>query len=221
MHNPQEVNAKTIDEVIGGNLRELRSAEDMTLADAAETIGWLAGNSFSEAKLSRWETGRYHFTMDDLFLMSQVYGVHLISLLTPADPTVTHIRFLDNLYPVERYRYDFFIDPQGAFADRASNIAERNRRGVYDVAAALDDLRDRLGDKSGLADLHSTIEYFRQVAAGTDPLSEFAKEVDARIAAGPQPDDQSAELGELVRRRLREKREKREGTDDGVTQEDE
>jgi transcriptional regulator with XRE-family HTH domain len=219
LQNQQEVNSKTIDEVIGGNLRTLRDRESMTLANAAETIGWFGRVSFSEAKLSRWETGHYHFTMDDLFLMSQVYGVNVFGFLTPTDRTITHIKVGDSLYPVERYRYDFFIDPQGAFIDRATDIAQRKKHGAWDVEAALDDVRDRLGDKAGLADLHSTLELFRQIADGTDPLSTLAKTLEERAAAGEPPADPSgdAEIAELIRRR---KREKREETDNADTQED-
>ncbi len=222
MQNPQEVNSKTIDEVIGSNLRTLRDRESMNLANAAETIGWFGRVSFSEAKLSRWETGRYHFRMDDLFLMSQVYGVNVLGLFIPDDKTVTHIKVGDSLYPVERYRTDFFLDPRGSFLDRATDMSERKRHAAWDVDAALDDVRDRLGDKAGLADLHSTLELFRQIADGTDPLSKLAKELEERAAAGEPPDDPSgdAEIAELIRRRIREKREKRED-DNGDTEEDE
>jgi transcriptional regulator with XRE-family HTH domain len=227
LHDAQEMKMATIDEVIGSNLRELRKAESVTLAQGAVTIGWLAAESFSEAKLSRWETGQYHFAMDDLFLMSQVYGVNVLALLRPdrdiLNVRITHIQVRDRLYPVERFQYDFFIDPQGVFADRADDLAQRSRQGSRSVQAAFDDVRDRLGDKAGLADLHSTLDLFRQIRAGTDPISKLAKELEERIAADEYPEDPNgdAEIGELVRRRIREKRQKREETDDDVNQEDE
>jgi transcriptional regulator with XRE-family HTH domain len=80
---------QTMNEVVGANLRKFREAEGLTLAQCAMTITYLT-DSFSESKLSRWENGKYHFTLEDLHFMSLIYGVGILGLLTPAKD-VTHI----------------------------------------------------------------------------------------------------------------------------------
>jgi transcriptional regulator with XRE-family HTH domain len=204
LQNSQEVNAKTIDEIIGGNLRRMRNAEALTLAECADALAFLTGESFSEATLSRWETGHYHFKMDDLFLTSQIYGVNVISLLQPADD-VTHVHVSGRDVPVDSYAVDFFIDPRGTFTDRAKNIAERNAEGTRDVVDALNDIRDRLGKKGRPADLLAAINTVRSRDA---------------IAANPEDPQWKTALdlynaGDLF------PADDHERTDDGVTEEDE
>ncbi len=154
---------QTIDEVIGANMRFLREGEALTLVQCAETLAFLTGKTFSEARLSRWETGHYSFTINDLHTVSQIYGVNLMGLLKPIDDDVTHVQtFYGSLYPVDSYVYDFFIDPRGTFADRAEQFAERNKAGTRDVVDALNDIRYNLGDKGRIGDLHMKIKAFRK-----------------------------------------------------------
>ena len=190
--------AQTIDEVIGSNLRRLRESESLTLAQYAGTLTFLVGESFSEAKLSRWETGRYHFKMDDLLLMSRIHGVNILGLFIPGDRTVTHIRVGDSLYPIDRYRTDFFLDPRGSFRDRATDIAERKRHGAWDVDAALDDMEKRLGEKGGIGDFHSTFRdmfgglerYAKQIEDGNKALEQLGKDLQERIDDGDTEEDE-------------------------------
>jgi transcriptional regulator with XRE-family HTH domain len=159
----QNVKAPTIDEVIGGNLRALRESESLTLAQCADTLTALTDQSFSEAKLSRWETGRYRFTVNDLHLISQLYGVNLLALLKPTDDTTTHIRVGETRYPIDSYIYDFFVDPRGKFTDRAKRLAERRTEGTPNIVDALNDIADQLGDKGRLGDFHSSLQYARRI----------------------------------------------------------
>jgi transcriptional regulator with XRE-family HTH domain len=220
----QNLKDQTIDEVIGANLRRLRKVEAVTLAQCAEVFSFLVGESFSEAKLSRWESGSYHFKLDDLLSLSQIYGVNLIGLLTPADDTVTHIRHGDSLYPIERYQYDFFIDPRGSFLDRATNLIERKAAGAYDVHEALDDLQSNLGRKAGLADLQASLKSFgflerwaKQIVDGQKALQEFVDDQEAFH-------NFAAELKDRVAKKegnaeLEDKVAKEEGDADGINQE--
>jgi transcriptional regulator with XRE-family HTH domain len=192
----QEVQAQTIEQVIAANLRALREEEALTLAQCADVFTFLFGETFSESKLSRWETGNYHFRLDDLHYLARIYGVSVLGLFTPLDDKVTHIRVGDDLYPVERYKYDFFIDPRGAFLDRATNIAERAKEGNRTVQAALDDLDRRLGTKAGLADLHSTLKgfgalerYAEEIEDNRKALEQLAKELQEAIHEEERNDD--------------------------------
>jgi transcriptional regulator with XRE-family HTH domain len=154
---------RTIDQVIGRNLRALRRSEALTLAEAAEVVAVLTHKPLSESSLSRWETGYNHFTVTDLYEWSQVYGVNLIALLQPQDD-VTHVHVSDRDVPVDSYAVDFFIDPRGTFTDRARNFAERNAEGTRDVVDALNDITDRLGKKGRLADLHASYAAFKRLS---------------------------------------------------------
>jgi transcriptional regulator with XRE-family HTH domain len=161
----QEVQTQTIDQAIGANMRTLRETEGLTLAQCADTLWYITGESISEAKLSRWETGKYRFNVSDLHLISQVYGVNLLALLKPVDDDITHIDFGLYTIPVDDYVYDFFVDPRGRFVDRAERLAERRGEGdgTRDVLDAINDIRDRLGKRGSLGDLHSSMLYFGRI----------------------------------------------------------
>ena len=158
---------KTIDQIIGRNLRDLRHGEALTLAEAANAIANLTDRPLTESSLSRWETGYNQFTAVDLYEWSQIHGVNVISLLQPADD-VTHVHVNGRDVPVDSYAVDFFIDPRGTFTDRAKNIAERNAEGTRDVVDALNDISDRLGKKGRLADLDGAINSVRMRDAMRD-----------------------------------------------------
>lgn len=157
--------AQTINQAIGANIRTLRKTEGLTLAQCADALWYMTGESISEAKLSRWETGKYRFTVSDLHLISQVYGVNLLALLKPVDDDITHIDFGIYTIPVDDYVYDFFVDPRGRFVDRAERLAERRGEGdgTRDVLDAINDIRDRLGKRGRLGDLHSSMLYFDRI----------------------------------------------------------
>ena len=158
---------KTIDQIIGRNLRDLRHGEALTLAEAANAIANLTDRPLTESSLSRWETGYNQFTAVDLYEWSQIHGVNVISLLQPADD-VTHVHVNGRDVPVDSYAVDFFIDPRGTFTDRAKNIAERNAEGTRVVVDALNDISDRLGKKGRLADLDGAINSVRMRDAMRD-----------------------------------------------------
>jgi transcriptional regulator with XRE-family HTH domain len=195
---------KTIDQVIGLNLRALRHREALTLAEAAEGVAFLTGRPVSEPSLSRWETGYNHFTVPDLYEWSQIYGVNIIALLQPADD-VTHVHVNGRDVPVGSYAYDFFIDPRGTFTDRARNIAERNAEGTRDVVDALNDITDRLGEKGRPADLLAAINTvrLRDAVAANPEVPAWQTAIDLYNAGDLYPADET------------------ERHDDGVTQEDE
>jgi hypothetical protein len=168
---------QTIDEVIGANLRTMRG--DLSLIKCAETIAFLTGKSFSESRLSRWETGLYTFTVNDLHTLSQIYGVNLMALLRPVDETVTHIEtFHGSLYTVDSYVYDFFIDPRGTFTDRAEKFKERNAAGTRDVIDAINDVRDQLGTKGTIEDRYSSYKELQRI------YKDLKEKVEANEAEG-------------------------------------
>jgi transcriptional regulator with XRE-family HTH domain len=154
------VNSQTIDQVIGGNLQLLRQAESMTTAEMADALTSLTGESFSEVKLWRWETGRYRFKVTDLYLFSQLHGVNLLALLKPDDATITHVKTGRRDTPVDAYVYDFFVDPSGTFGDRATRLAERRAEGTPYVIDAINDISDRLGKKGRIGDWYSSHKRF-------------------------------------------------------------
>lgn len=174
---------KTIDQIIGRNLRALRKRETLTLAQAAEVLTVLLHRPLSEASLSRWEGGYNQFTAVDLYGWSQIYGVNVIALLQPADD-VTHIHVNDRDVPVDSYAYDFFIDPRGTFTDRAGRLAERRSEGTTDVVDALNDVRDRLGRKGRLADLHASHKAFER-------LTEMGVALYEETLNNPTPENQN------------------------------
>lgn len=153
----------TIDQVIGGNLARLRAAEHLTIEQAANVLELVTGQSFSVPKLWRWEQGKYRFGLNDLFLMSQFYGVNVLAFLKPSDPDISDIDTGTDIVPVELYVMDYYVDPGGAFITRARTLAERVKEGSRTVQAALDDIENRLADKAGPADLHSTIQQIRHI----------------------------------------------------------
>lgn len=153
----QEVQEATIDQIIGGNLRILRETQHLTLRETADTMAFLTGDPWSEAKLSRWETGRYRFTVTDLHVLSQLHGVNLLALLNPGND-VTHVAVAGRRYGTDTYMYDFFIDPQGTFADRARAFAERRDKGTIYVVDAIGHITDTLNDTTrnpSLADFNT------------------------------------------------------------------
>jgi transcriptional regulator with XRE-family HTH domain len=150
LHETQD--SKTVDQIIGANLKRLRQAEAMTLGDVAVVLTHLGFGSFSEAKLSRWENGLYPFTVNDLHMLSQVFGVNIVAFLKP-DKNTTRVETPGGIVPAETYAYDFLIDPQGRFTERARRIAARKKHGAWDVDDALDDIDDQLKDKGRIADL--------------------------------------------------------------------
>jgi transcriptional regulator with XRE-family HTH domain len=194
---------KTIDQIIGRNLRALRHGEALTLAEAANAIANLTGRPLTESSLSRWEGGYNHFTAVDLYEWSQIHGVNVIALLRPADD-VTHIRVNGRDVPADSYSVDFFIDPRGTFTDRAKNIAARNAEGTRDVVDALNDITDRLGKKGRLADLDGAINSVRM-----------------RDAMRDNPDDPAWKIAlDLYNAGELRTTDETEGTDDGDTEED-
>jgi hypothetical protein len=195
---------KTIDQIIGRNLRALRHGEALTLAEAANAIANLTDRPLTESSLSRWEGGYNHFTAVDLYEWSQIHGVNVIALLRPADD-VTHIRVNGRDVPADSYAVDFFIDPRGTFTDRAKNIAARNAEGTRDVVDALNDITDRLGKKGRLADLDGAINSVRM-----------------RDAMRDNPDDPAWKIGlDLYNAGELRTTDETERTDDGDTEEDE
>jgi len=209
----QDVQEATIDEVIGGNLTLLRAG--MTLAETADTLSALTGQSFSEAKLSRWENGKYRFTVHDLHLLSQVYGVNLLGLLKPSDGT-THIQVGNSLYPIDVYMYDFFIDPRGSLTERATVIAERNKEGTRDVIDALNDVADHLGEKGQLADFHAGLQRFRATARKVIDDDRTMKRVTRKLIDGDQAMKRTARQMRDAAQAMQEL----QGDDDGIDQED-
>lgn len=217
---------QTIDQIIGANIRALREREALTLKDAAEVLAVLTGRSLTESSLSRWEGGYNQFSAADLYLWSQIYGVNVIALLQPADD-VTHVRVNDRDVPVDEYALDFFIDPRGTFTQRAQQFAERRNEGTRDIVDALNDIRDRLGEKGRLADLHASYKAFQRLTdigvalyeeTLTNPTPENQIEYDDFILAvegwGRKLDPR--DLEQKLKPRYDHER-----LNDGITQEDE
>ena len=206
----QETQAATINEVIGRNLHRLRKSEKLTLAQTAETLTWL-GQPFSEAKLSRWEAGKYRFTIEDLQLLSQAYGVSLLGLLKPAEnDATTHIQVGDSLYPFERYVYDFFVDPRGSITDRARDVATRRKEGTRDIVDALNDVEDHILERGRIADMYSGVQQVRGVFGAVDRAAKQMKEVERALKQA------ATAIGTTDDPMKRAARKQHEGEDDGI-----
>lgn len=154
----------TIEGIIGGNLAKLRRSENLTVQQAVDVLRAVTGTSFSVPKLWRWEQGKYRFKLDDLFLMSQLYGVNVLSFLKPVDDTVTHVRTGCTDIPVDKYVMDYYIDPVGTFPRRAAALRGQTRHLSRAVEAAFADIENRLADKAGPGDYRTTAERIRGVA---------------------------------------------------------
>jgi transcriptional regulator with XRE-family HTH domain len=206
---------RTIDQVIGQNLRALRKHETLTLAEAAKAVAMLTDRSISEASLSRWETGYNHFTVPDLYKWSQLYRVNVIALLQPADD-VTHVGINGRDVPVDSYAYDFFIDPRGTFTERASHLSERRSEGTPNVVDALNDIRDRLGEKARMADFVAAAARIQRIVDAVQTAYDEAIEnpTPENIAWAREVADTAGDWWQEVTKDI-------ERTNNGVNQEDE
>jgi transcriptional regulator with XRE-family HTH domain len=163
------VKVLTIDQIIGANLKELIEDEGLTVDDAADALAGLSGETWSDVKLWRWESGKYNFKAADLFLLSRIFGRNVIAFLEPPKEVgtknkkekVTHVIVDGTTYSVERYRADYLLDPRGSFLDRATDLAERKKNAPWDVEAALTDIKDNLGERAQLADFHAALKSTR------------------------------------------------------------
>jgi hypothetical protein len=96
--------------------------------------------------------------------MALLHGVNVLALMSPVDiKGLDSVIFdtnegYDNLFDIDEYHYNLFIDPRGSFSDRARDIAAREKEGAWDVHAALNDLENVWGEKGGLSELHSSIK---------------------------------------------------------------
>ena len=174
----------TIDEVIGANLKDLIESEGLTVEHAAEALAALTGQTWSEVKVWRWESGNYKFKATDLFLLSRVFGRNVIAFLDPPDEVgtknnkeeVTHVIVDETTYTVKRYRLDYLLDPRGSFVDRATDLTARHKAAAEDVSAALDDIRANLGERARLADFHSALKRINQAISMVETARDKAIE---------------------------------------------
>jgi transcriptional regulator with XRE-family HTH domain len=163
------VKVLTIDQIIGANLKELIEDEGLTVDEAADALAGLSGETWSDVKLWRWESGKYNFKAADLFLLSRIFGRNVIAFLEPPKEVgtknkkekVTHVIVDETTYSVERYRADYLLDPRGSFLDRATDLAERKKNAPWDVEAALTDIKDNLGERAQLTDFHAALKQTR------------------------------------------------------------
>jgi transcriptional regulator with XRE-family HTH domain len=163
------VKVLTIDQIIGANLKKLIEDEGLTVDEAADALAGLSGETWSDVKLWRWESGKYNFKAADLFLLSRIFGRNVIAFLEPPKEVgtknkkekVTHVIVDETTYSVERYRADYLLDPRGSFLDRATDLAERKKNAPWDVEAALTDIKDNLGERAQLADFHVALKHTR------------------------------------------------------------
>jgi len=188
------VKVLTINQIIGANLKDLIENEGLNVEQAAEALTALTRQTFSEVKLWRWESGNYHFKATDLFLLSRILGRNVMAFLEPpkevgtrnSKEKVTHVIVGETTYTVERYRLDYFLDPRGSFLDRATNLAARKKEAAYDVEAALDDIRDNLGERALLADFHAALEGIRRTLRTRNDIVEEAR---SRATEDPTPEN--------------------------------
>jgi transcriptional regulator with XRE-family HTH domain len=145
-----------MDQIVGRNIIRLREQQGLNLRDCADILSRITGDGYTAAKLSRWETGQYHFTFDDLYVLSLIYGVGLQTLMKP-HREVTDVIVGDATYPVVEYRHDFLIGPSETFTDRATTYAQANSTDTA-VIEALNDVDERLGHKAGLGDVEAEIK---------------------------------------------------------------
>ncbi|MFC2153439.1 helix-turn-helix domain-containing protein [Actinomycetota bacterium] len=163
----------TIDTVIGANLRRLREAERLDLEEVSQLLWIRMRVKMSVSMVSRWETGQVRFTVADLHMWSRFYRVNALGLLTPHDPKpgegepTTHIETKNGtVIPVEDYLHQLYIEPRGAFYAQAKSEQKTIPEARSDVdtrtaeltAAAIEDIKERLGAKAQQTDLISAIK---------------------------------------------------------------
>lgn len=169
----QNTQTATIDSVIGANLRRLREAERLDLIDVSELLWHVMQVRMSVSMVSRWETGKAKFTVDDLHMWARFYQVNALGLLDPHDRkpdegrTVTDIITTKNgtVIPVKDYLSQLYIEPRGTYLDHIAAERDAIREAIDDVDtrtaeltdATLADLTERLGAKARPADLISAI----------------------------------------------------------------
>jgi transcriptional regulator with XRE-family HTH domain len=141
-----------MDQVVGTNLIGLRGEQGLNLRDYADLLGQVTGDSFTAAKLSRWETGQYGFTLNDLYVLALIYSVDLGTLMKP-DRDVTHILVGDVAVPVVQFRHDFLLGPAASFTDRAAAYAQAANPEDTAIIDALTETGKRLGHEAGLGDV--------------------------------------------------------------------
>jgi transcriptional regulator with XRE-family HTH domain len=141
-----------MDQVVGTNLIRLRAEQGLNLRDYADRLGQLTGDSFTAAKLSRWETGQYGFTLNDLYILALIYSVDLGTLMKP-DRDVTHILVGNVAVPVVQFRHDFLLGPATSFTDRATAYAQAANPEDTAIIVALTEAGERLGYRAGLGDV--------------------------------------------------------------------
>jgi transcriptional regulator with XRE-family HTH domain len=141
-----------MDQVVGTNLIGLRKKQGLNLRDYADLLAQLTGDSFTAAKLSRWETGQYGFTINDLYVLALIYSVDLGTLMKP-DPEVTDILVGDVALPVVQFRHDFLLGPAAPFTDRATAYAQAANPEDTAIIDALTETGERLGREAGLGDV--------------------------------------------------------------------
>lgn len=125
---------RSIDQIIGANLRAHRQAAGWTQQRLAVALSFMAEPSaWTNVKVSRAETGKHTFTVADLYKIALVFEVPVHQLLIPPQ----HVVVVD-VQGVRRDRAAFvasLIDPP--LFDRPQLLADRDRTGrlVQDLMA--------------------------------------------------------------------------------------
>jgi transcriptional regulator with XRE-family HTH domain len=111
--------AKTIEQVVGENVKRLRERRGMSQVELGEEVGMLLGSKWVPQTVSAAERGKRQFIAAELLVLANVLGCRVQNLFEPED--TTSIRVSDA----------FTYAPDFAAKLDASGVDDEQLRSVY------------------------------------------------------------------------------------------